>query len=498
MSDSTAHREGHDSFADVVDHAAGTSGSSIPGISRLAGPLSAAISGPLSTPPVAPSAARRRSRPRLSTRHLLWILLAVDIVAGLIAILVAATVLPESPGLLALGGCALLWLIAAGCTGAISGDRVRALSPAAVGRVMLAMMALVMIASALSPAVSARLGLVTLSIIALQALAGRVAIRRMLPVRAVIVTEDPGALRVPWPAGETAICRYVVTDPCPSVDGRMVEEIGRAVTEHDAHIVRIADSSHISDTDVRQLAWELRDRDISIRKEIYSAAVHPRRVRATPSHAGCDLEIASARPPLIRRIAKRIVDAVGALTILVALSPLLTVLALLVVADGRGNILYRQERVGRNGQRFKIIKFRSMKPDADAELESLLLASSSGDVPLFKVDDDPRITRLGAVMRRYSLDELPQLFNVVAGSMSLVGPRPQRPGEVALYDRESFQRLGVTPGMTGLWQVSGRSRLTWPQALELDIYYAHNWSLWMDACILARTFRAVIGGDGAQ
>lgn len=82
--------------------------------------------------------------------------------------------------------------------------------------------------------------------------------------------------------------------------------------------------------------------------------------------------------------------------------------------------------------------------------------------------------------------------------MSLVGPRPQRPGEVALYDRESFQRLGVTPGMTGLWQVSGRSRLTWPQALELDIYYAHNWSLWMDACILARTFRAVIGGDGAQ
>lgn len=497
MSESTMHSETHDNLVDLVDHVPGASPPSLPGLGRITAPLSTVISGPLSAAASAGSTAHPIPLPRMSSRHLVWILLSIDFMAGVIAIIVAATVVPEPHSLVTLCGCALLWLIVAREAGSISGNRARALAAPTVARVMLVVMVFVMIASALTPIVSARLGVVAVAIIAIQALAARVVIRLTMPARAVVVTGDSGALSTPWPTGETAICRHVVTEN-NSKDAWLVEEICRAVVEHDANVVRIAGSSKISDAGVRLLAWELRERDVSIRKEIYSATVHPRRVRATPTHAGCDLEIAPARPPLTSRIAKRAVDAIGALMLIITFAPLLAALALLVAADGRGDILYRQERVGRDGHRFKIIKFRSMRPGADAELESLLQAASLGDEPLFKVDADPRITRVGAFMRRYSLDELPQLFNVVAGTMSLVGPRPQRPGEVALYNRESFQRLGVTPGMTGLWQVSGRSRLSWPQALELDIYYAHNWSLWMDVCILARTLRAVIGGDGAQ
>ena len=139
-----------------------------------------------------------------------------------------------------------------------------------------------------------------------------------------------------------------------------------------------------------------------------------------------------------------------------------------------------------------------MAAGSDAQLQSLLEEQHKGGTPLFKVDNDPRITRVGAVLRCYSLDELPQLFNVLSGSMSLVGPRPQRPAEVALYSGYAAHRLGVPPGMTGLWQVSGRSRLTWEEAQQLDVDYAHNWSLWEDLHILARTARAVFEADGAQ
>lgn len=158
---------------------------------------------------------------------------------------------------------------------------------------------------------------------------------------------------------------------------------------------------------------------------------------------------------------------------------------------------YRQERIGRDGEPFHMMKFRSMRQGADAELSAQLADQGTDDTPLFKVEDDPRITRVGHFIRRYSIDELPQLFNVLQGSMSLVGPRPQRAAEVALYDNGADRRLRVRPGMTGLWQVSGRSNLSWEEAIQLDMNYVENWTLMGDLQILFRTVRAVLAKEGA-
>ena len=194
------------------------------------------------------------------------------------------------------------------------------------------------------------------------------------------------------------------------------------------------------------------------------------------------------------RIAKRLFDVVLASVALVVLAPLLGVVALLIRRDSAGGVLYRQERVGRHGEPFSLLKFRSMVEDADARRADLTAGMAKG---LFKLTDDPRITRVGRVLRRYSLDELPQLVNVVRGEMSLVGPRPALPSEVSEYDRRELRRLAVTPGLSGLWQVSGRSDLDWADGIRLDLYYVENWSMTQDLQILWRTARAVVTSDGA-
>ena len=146
-----------------------------------------------------------------------------------------------------------------------------------------------------------------------------------------------------------------------------------------------------------------------------------------------------------------------------------------------------------------MLKFRSMIQGADDQLASLLDAQGTSDTPLFKVMNDPRITSVGRFIRKYSLDEVPQLFNVLQGNMSLVGPRPQREAEVALYDNAAHRRLFMKPGMSGLWQVSGRSKLSWEDAIRLDLYYVENWSMTGDLVILWRTVRAVVApGDDAH
>lgn len=191
-------------------------------------------------------------------------------------------------------------------------------------------------------------------------------------------------------------------------------------------------------------------------------------------------------------VSKRILDVLIASALLVVLSPVFLLVALLVKITSTGPVFYRQERVGLDGTSFNMLKFRSMKVNADAELAQLLKKEGKGDTPFFKVDNDPRITPIGGFLRKYSLDELPQLLNVLAGSMSLVGPRPQRPAEVELYDHVATRRLLVKPGMTGLWQVSGRSELSWEESIRLDLYYVENWSFSADFLILARTAKAVI------
>jgi exopolysaccharide biosynthesis polyprenyl glycosylphosphotransferase len=192
---------------------------------------------------------------------------------------------------------------------------------------------------------------------------------------------------------------------------------------------------------------------------------------------------------------KATVDRVGAAMLLLLIAPLLVVIAIAVKSDG-GPVFFRQIRVGRDGKQFRMLKFRSMVPDAE-KLRTRLTEHNEGAGPLFKIRNDPRVTKVGTLLRKYSLDELPQLFNVLSGSMSLVGPRPPLPEEVAVYGREAERKLRVRPGLTGLWQVSGRSNLSWEESVRLDLRYVENWSLALDALILWKTVGAIIRGEGA-
>jgi exopolysaccharide biosynthesis polyprenyl glycosylphosphotransferase len=195
------------------------------------------------------------------------------------------------------------------------------------------------------------------------------------------------------------------------------------------------------------------------------------------------------------RLLKGAVDRVAALVILAVLAlPMLLIAA--AVALDRGPVFFLQRRVGVGGREFRMVKFRSMVVDAEARLAELKERNEGNDV-LFKMRQDPRVTAVGAVLRRYSLDELPQLFNVLTGSMSLVGPRPPLPSEVAGYANDARRRLLVKPGMTGLWQVSGRSDLSWEESVRLDLRYVENWTIALDAEILVRTVHAMVRGDGA-
>ncbi len=196
------------------------------------------------------------------------------------------------------------------------------------------------------------------------------------------------------------------------------------------------------------------------------------------------------------QVLQRGLDLVLAVTLLLILLPLFGLLALLIRLDTTGPVLFIQNRVGRDGEEFPFFKFRSMVHDAEARRRALE-ALNERNGPVFKMRDDPRITRVGRLLRRTSLDELPQLLNVLRGEMSLVGPRPALPQEVALYTPRQRQRLGVTPGVTGLWQVSGRAEISFEHSIELDLFYVQNQSLWLYLRILCLTIPAVVTGRGA-
>lgn len=189
-------------------------------------------------------------------------------------------------------------------------------------------------------------------------------------------------------------------------------------------------------------------------------------------------------------------DRTGALFGLLALTPLLLAVALSVRLSSRGPVFHRQVRQGQHNRPFTMWKFRTMVADAE-KLKAQLAASNEVDGPLFKMRGDPRVTSVGRMLRRTSLDELPQLVNVLLGHMSLVGPRPPLPEEASRYDEREHRRLAVKPGLTGLWQVSGRSDLTWQETVSLDLWYVDNWSVAADMGLLARTVRAVADGRGA-
>ena len=219
------------------------------------------------------------------------------------------------------------------------------------------------------------------------------------------------------------------------------------------------------------------------------------RLRVRPT-AGLSLLHVQTANPRIRLFAKAVLDRILAGALLLIASPVLVAAAMAVRFDNRGPAFFRQTRIGEGGVPFTIWKLRTMYVDAD-ERRLALLESTDRDGPMFKMRLDPRITRVGRLLRRMSLDELPQLFNVVRGHMSLVGPRPPLPSEVETYHDAVTRRLLVRPGLTGLWQVSGRADLSWEESIHLDLRYVDNWSFAMDAQILWRTIRAVFGGKGA-
>lgn len=208
-----------------------------------------------------------------------------------------------------------------------------------------------------------------------------------------------------------------------------------------------------------------------------------------------DVDTRDTRPARRAGAGYAVLNAIAALLLIVLLAPVMLAVALAVKLDG-GPVLFRQARVGRDGNDFRMLKFRSMSVDAEARLAELVAANEAAG-PLFKMAHDPRVTRVGRVIRTFSLDELPQLFNVVGGTMALVGPRPALRNEVEQYCPLARRRLVVRPGLTGLWQVSGRSDLSWAESIRLDADYVDRWSPLLDLMILFRTVGAVLRGGGA-
>ncbi len=260
--------------------------------------------------------------------------------------------------------------------------------------------------------------------------------------------------------------------------------------------VAVTGSGALTKDVVRRLGWELEPSGVDLMLTAALADVAGPRITITPAENAALVHVEAPRFTGGRYWLKALTDWFGAFVLTLLLSPVLVVVAIAVKATSRGKVFFSQQRVGRNGTLFPMYKFRSMREGAEKEVDALAdLNEAAG--PLFKIRDDPRVTRVGRVLRRYSIDELPQLLNVLRGDMSLVGPRPPLPGEVSAYENDVRRRLLVKPGMTGLWQTSGRSDLSWEQSVRLDVYYVENWTLFGDLVILARTAKAVLRSDGA-
>ncbi|HEV8558531.1 MAG TPA: sugar transferase [Actinophytocola sp.] len=275
-----------------------------------------------------------------------------------------------------------------------------------------------------------------------------------------------------------------------------LDEIADHVRRGGYRIVAITADAYWTPRRLQQLAWKLEGSGAEMvvaptLMEVAGPRLHMTGVLGMPL-----LRVSAPAFTGVRRVVKDVFDRIGSALLLLLLAPVLLAVCLAIMIDSRGGVFYRQKRVGKDGREFTIVKFRTMIRDADQMLAELAELNEGAGV-LFKMRRDPRITRVGGILRRYSIDELPQLFNVFGGSMSLVGPRPPLPEETAKYGPDVRRRLLVKPGVTGLWQVSGRSDLSWDEAVRLDLRYVEDWSLALDAVILWKTFRAVLSGQGA-
>jgi exopolysaccharide biosynthesis polyprenyl glycosylphosphotransferase len=313
----------------------------------------------------------------------------------------------------------------------------------------------------------------------------------------------------------------VVVGACAEGQGRVVEDLpvlirlpdarlGEEAVTHDeaVHAVLTAIDKVRADTvcvtgcslfggdRLRALAWALAERGVELLTVSGLVDVERHRMQIGVAGGATLLHVYPVRVSGVRALTKHTFDRVLAAVGLVVISPVFLTIALAIRMTSPGPAFYRQTRLGINGRKFSMLKFRTMVEHADDLLVDLVDVNEH-DGLMFKVRNDPRITRVGHILRRLSLDELPQLVNVLRGEMSLVGPRPPLPEEVAEYGPVEFRRLLVRPGMTGLWQVSGRSDLSWDETVRLDLRYIDNWSLGQDCSLLWRTGRAVIKGSGA-
>lgn len=278
--------------------------------------------------------------------------------------------------------------------------------------------------------------------------------------------------------------------------GTDTHSVLEAIDACKADAVAVSAGVQLHPSTIRHLGWELASRNVGLimapaLTDIAGPRIHTQQVAGLPL-----IHVTAPTLEGGQRVAKRLFDIVVSGVLIILTAPVMALVAIIVKLDSRGPALFRQARVGMEGRHFQMLKFRSMVLDAEAQLGELH-AQNEGQGLLFKIKDDPRITRVGRTIRRYSLDELPQLFNIFGGSMSLVGPRPPLPREVEAYENDVRRRLLVKPGLTGLWQVSGRSNLSWQDSVRLDLYYVENWSLAGDLVIILRTVRAVFHSTGA-
>jgi exopolysaccharide biosynthesis polyprenyl glycosylphosphotransferase len=263
-----------------------------------------------------------------------------------------------------------------------------------------------------------------------------------------------------------------------------------------ADMVAASNTEYLGADGIRALAWELEPADVDLVMSPGVLDVAGPRLQIHPVAGLPLLHVDKPQYSGATKVHKLALDVMGALVGLLVLWPLFVVVAAMIKLDSHDPVFYRAERIGLKGKPFAVLKFRSMVVDAEKRRIGLV-GRNEGAGPLFKLRNDPRVTRVGRWLRRLSIDELPQLINVLLGQMSIVGPRPPLRAEVATYRGDVHRRLLVKPGITGLWQVSGRSNLPWEESVRLDLYYVENWSLIQDLMIVWRTVGAVFRSTGA-
>lgn len=445
-----------------------------------------------------------------------------DALAAILAALLAVTV---SPVRLGDGGAVLLvvvtstWLLLLAATrnyearlGPFDRDDLRRLAQAGIDLFVATwLLAFILGIGAITPVdaaiVSATATVVT---VAHRVTESRRVERRRLhqarPVRVVVAGHRGAVAATLAELGRTARNRFEVGAVCLPHEGHEqdlgvptaagFDHVAELAQQRSARAVIVLPCPHFDPATLRRLRWSLAESGVQL---FVASGLHDvAGSHASVSYAGT-VRLVHVRPSQLRggrRTVEECCERVAAALALVLLAPLFLVLALAIRHESAGPAIFRQVRVGRDGQRFTMFKFRTMTGDAEERGRDLVDLNDADGV-LFKLRTDPRVTHLGRVLRTYSLDELPQLWNVVRGQMSLVGPRPALPAEVSRYDADTWRRLAVKPGLTGLWQVSGRSDLSWAEAVRLDLRYVDNWSITQDLLILCRTFRAVVNHRGA-